>query len=154
MWEISASLQISSFLYSIVLGIIFALVYEIFRVIRKLKKHSTISVFVQDILYFAVISVVTFLFFLSRTNGEIRLFIIIGISLGYLFYFLLVSRYVNSVFNLILKLIFNGFSLINKAFYLIMDKIALIFTVFLKNTLKCYKKVLKIANGMLYTNRN
>ncbi len=83
MWEINNGLQALSFLYSIIIGGIFSLIYDVLRSVRKCREFSCFEIFIQDILYFVIITPTTFLFLLATNNGEIRAYAIIGIIFGF-----------------------------------------------------------------------
>ena len=144
MWEISNKLQIFGFLYSIALGMIFSAFYDVLRAFRTVKRPKAILVFIQDIFYFIIISLTSFIFFLAITNGEIRAYILFGIILGFTLFNLLLSPYLLKI----LIAVFNTFSVIferiNKAFYWIFERID-------RSLIKIFKKGLKIAKGLLYT---
>jgi hypothetical protein len=53
MWEINLKSQILSFLGSIVLGLIFCVIYDLLRVVRKYGKSNDLRLFIEDIIYFA-----------------------------------------------------------------------------------------------------
>ena len=82
MWEINSNLQILSFVYAVAAGCVFSLIYDFFKSIRLCFKVSAFVIFFQDILYFSIISVLSFCFFLSFSNGEIRSYILLGHLLG------------------------------------------------------------------------
>ena len=150
MWEISNQLQLLSFFRASVLGGIYCLAYDLLRGYRKVNEGSAISVFFQDLIYFLLITPVTFCFLLATTNGELRLYIFSGIVLG----FVLIRLTLSKLFVLMIK-IFFGFisrllSLISKGITVIsafLDritaKIADISGVFLKKGRNSLKKVLK-----------
>ncbi len=153
MWEINNTEQILAFLYSLCLGIIFCLFYDVFRAFRFAVKLNDFYIFLQDIFYFISIAFVTFLFLLAVTNGEIRFFVIFGISLGFLVCYFTVSKY----FIKFLTMIFKGFAAISKKINAFLNGlfakadsfITKIFNI-IKNT---FKKGLKIVKGLLYTKR-
>ena len=92
MWEIDNALQIIGLARSALFGLLFALLYDVFRALRKVYDYSAFSVFLQDIAYFAVISPIMFLLTLSLTNGELRLYVFIGVILGFFLTRILVSK--------------------------------------------------------------
>ena len=153
MWEISNISQVNAFLYSIISGAFFALFYDLFRSFRNVKKHTNLLVFVEDIFYFSVIAVITFILFLCLTAGEIRGYILIGISTGFLLFFMFFSKYSLIVFTAVFKLIKMLLLYFKKIFYATFDKIDVFMSDFLKNTLKCFKKDLKTLKVLLYTNK-
>ena len=149
MWEISNSAQISAFLYSVLLGMCFCLFYDLLRAFRFAVKSTDFSVFMYDIFYFSVISVITFIFLLAVTNGELRGFVFLGILLGFLLFYFTVSRfllkYLKSLFALfatIFNKISNG---LNEKF-----KKA---DIFITKILITVKKYLKNVKRMLYTEK-
>ncbi len=153
MWEIHNNLQLLGFLYSLVLGMIYSVFYDLFRTIRILKHHKNLTVFFEDIFYFLLLCVATFLFLLSITNGEIRAYILFGIALGFLIFNRLFSKLFVKVFFKVLKFFFSGIRAVSKGFYLIFEKIDRLFLKIFKNSLNFFKKGLKTTKGLLYTNR-
>lgn len=98
MWEIDLEGQIVTFLFSLLTGAVFCLVYDVFRVLRH-KSYVTGAVLtVIDILYFLLLAVFDFCFFLARSNGEIRGFVLIGQLMG----FWLCRKSLSRVFYLLL----------------------------------------------------
>ena len=153
MWEINNTSQAASFFYSIILGVIFALFYDFFRSYRIVKPQTSLSVFLEDILFFLLLSITTFLFLLSLTNGEIRGYVLIGILLGFMLFIFTLSKYYIIAMTAILKLIISVITLFSKGFYLLFDEIDCFFMKIFKNTLKYLKKCLKKLVQMLYTKK-
>lgn len=92
MWEIGINNQATTFLLSCVLGIGFSFLYYIFKIIRSVKRQKFITVFILDVLYFLIITVIFFCFFILRTNGEIRLFCFCGGAIGFTLFSLTFSK--------------------------------------------------------------
>lgn len=65
-------------------GLIFT--YDLFRILRRLIPHHTIVIAVQDFVYWVVAGVFLFSMMYRYNNGIIRLFSILGILLGMIFY--------------------------------------------------------------------
>ncbi len=144
MWEISNKLQIFGFLYSIALGMLFSIFYDFLRAVRIVKSPKALTVFLQDIFYFIIISFLAFIFFLAITNGEIRAYILLGIILGFTLFSFVISPYFLKALTAVFKIFFKAFKYINRSFYWLFERIDLGLT-------KFFKKVLKIAKGLLYT---
>ncbi len=90
MWEISNSEQVFSFFTALLFGVGYSVFYCILRAIRKSFRHNALAVFIEDILFFLITAITTFLLLLALTNGEIRFYMLLGIFLGFsLFYFTL-----------------------------------------------------------------
>lgn len=85
---LSLSTQVVSFLYSLGFGLIIGILYDLLRVIRIVLSFSKTATYVTDFLFSVTASIMTFLFCLSVTNGEVRLYIILGEFIGFaVFYF-------------------------------------------------------------------
>ncbi len=154
MWEINNTLQMISFARSVFLGIILCLIYDILRIVRASFDFGKLTIFFQDILFSVFSSLVTFLFLLSLTNGEIRAFVIVGMGVGFLISRLTISR----IFLNVGKFIFIRFKKLLKAFsewfYKVFDNLEKNITIFFKKTSKTVKKLLKIGWSLLYTKKN
>ena len=150
MWEIDILSQLLGFLYSVVLGIIFCLVYDVLRALRAEIKFGTAAVFVTDILYSVFCAVTCFCFLLAVTGGEIRAFVFAGVAVGFtasrltvsrVFFFVLrrAVRAVLFLFDRISLVLGKFFTLIAAKFDFLLKKAKKI-CVFSKNTLKKHLK--------------
>lgn len=143
MWEIDNSFQLFSFLASILTGIVYCLIYDILRAYRKSKAVDDLTVFFQDLIYFVVISIATFVLFMALSNGEIRAYILIGLLLGFLLCFFTLSR-------LFVWLLRKIFSLLQQVSEIIITKINRLFDfigAFLtKWTKKLFQNLAKLKN--------
>ncbi len=153
MWEISNNFQILSFLYSIILGAGIALIYDIFRAFRLCFNTKNITVFVQDIIYFIIISNLIFLFLISTTKGEVRGYVLLGICIG----FVVSNMSISKVFLICITWVLRFFLGLMKKFLgrfnYISDKIICFIEKIFKKGIKCFKKGLKNARDLLYTSR-
>ena len=139
MWEIDISLQALSFLRSMALGMIYCLMYDILRTLRKNFDFSDIAISLQDIIYFLIISPVTFIFLLATTNGEVRFYIIFGIGIGFLISRATVSKILLLVSGLIISFLKKIFSTVRTVF----SKTFRFIEAFLKKAENSLKKGLK-----------
>ena len=105
MWEISSLSQLSAALFAFLLGIGLSVIYDIIKATRKIGFNSYVIVFLGDILFSILSAVITFLFLLVFTNGELRGFILFFEMLGFIFSRLTLSR----LFLKFLILIFSFF---------------------------------------------
>ena len=71
---------------SLLLGFLFGLYYEVFRLIRLALPHSSLAVGVEDLLFFLPVSLVYILFCYAFSSGLIRWFSILALFLGFLIY--------------------------------------------------------------------
>lgn len=128
MGEINFEYQALTLLFSVLAGMICGGVYILFSSIRRMFNKSKIVVFILDVLFFVFAAFFTFCIMLLRSLGNIRVFILLGESIGF---FIILK----TVYKPILRLI---------------EKIsAAIFNLML-NIIKLAKKYLKPPLGLLY----
>nr|WP_303244277.1 spore cortex biosynthesis protein YabQ [uncultured Cellulosilyticum sp.] len=81
------SSQALLFITSIEIGIVMGMIFDLIRVIRKIVKHPSFFVQVEDLLYWIVCGLISFYMLYVTNYADIRPFILIGIILGAVFYF-------------------------------------------------------------------
>lgn len=75
-------------------GILIGVLFDIFRILRKSFKTSDFITYIEDITFWILAGVLTLYFIFYLNNGEIRLYILIGIILGIAIYILTISKYI------------------------------------------------------------
>ncbi len=152
MWEINLAEQTTAFLLSVALGVILCIIYDIFRSYRKIKVPSVISVFVQDVLFFAISAILTFLLLLATTYGQVRGYAFIGIALGFSLCRISLSVILFKVLVWLFKKIAAVISAINamllKCFRACCEK----FSVIAKKLLKFLQNVVFYCKKLLHKN--
>lgn len=146
MWEISILNQVTTFLLSVVIGICFCLLYDVCKIIRMRYDIGAASVFLVDILYFAVIGVFEFCFFLATCSGEIRGFVFIGNVIGFVLCRVTLSKIFVVICGLILDCLYKVFSFFERIIRKPIIKIQKYIKIFIKTVPKkrfFRKKVLK-----------
>lgn len=103
--EIYVSQQAGVFLWTVLAGICASLVYDMFRIYRKLFKMPDWAVFVCDSVFWIVSSAISFAAVLYSNSGEIRWFIFAGLVIGVILYFMLLTNPVSKTVLLVLKII-------------------------------------------------
>lgn len=81
------------FLIFTINGIIIGLLFDIFRILRRSFKTSDIITCVQDVLFWILTGFILLYSIFTFSNGEIRLFMFLGVFLGCLIYMLVFSKY-------------------------------------------------------------
>ncbi len=81
------------FFMFIINGILIGLLFDIFRIVRKSFKTSDLVTYIEDILFWILTGILTLYFIFTYNNGEIRLYIFLGILLGTCIYMLTISSY-------------------------------------------------------------
>ena len=161
MWEINVGDQIVTFMLSLALGAVMCFCYDIIRAARKSGFNSFLAVFLTDIIYCLVFSIVTFIFLIARTNGEIRVYVLFAMLVGFVLFRVIISKLIIKIFTFLFKLLSALKKLLGDFLYGGYRKIEQIFCAFgcftakkFKTVLKRVKKLLKNTLGLLYTKAN
>lgn len=85
--------QCTAFLFSVLLGCIYAIVYDFLRIARRKIPVGILGTAIQDAVYWFIITCATFIFLYLTNDGEIRAFIFLGIFIGYLLYLFTLSKF-------------------------------------------------------------
>lgn len=88
-------------------GICIGLLFDFFRIQRKVLRTCDFITYIQDILFWIVSGLIIIFVIMKYTNGEIRIYMILGIILGILIYFLIISKYIMKIFVCILSFLLN-----------------------------------------------
>ena len=75
-------------------GILAGFIFDIFRVKRKLVRTPDFMVKVEDILYWLIISIVLFTLMYYSNEGELRSYILLGLTIGVIIYICIFSKFV------------------------------------------------------------
>ena len=153
MWEIDNALQLLSVVRSVALGILFSLIYDVLRALRRVKSYGEAAVFIQDIVYSVTIAFITYTFLLSVTNGEVRAFVIISIALGFLVSRFTVSYLFFKACVFIISKLDYIIKVISQSVYRWFDRLVCGCAEIYKKSVKYIKKHLKKAKGLLYTKK-
>lgn len=102
---LSIGSQAYAFLFSVVGGMVIALVYDAFRVFRRAVKTGSVVTGVQDSLFWLLVSAIMFLTVLYSNDGELRAYLFVGTFLGLVLYTFLFSKVVMGSSLFIIKII-------------------------------------------------
>jgi hypothetical protein len=130
--ELTFAQQSTAFLYSILLGIAFGVIYGPLKAIRVTFSLGKVSVFIIDFLYMIFLCVTIFYFSLAFVQGYIRIYIFVGVFLGAIAYRATLGKLFFKFYFPIMKFIKKGVTKIS----LKIKKIA--------------KKLLKYSANLLY----
>ena len=106
-------------LISFALGEGLVMLYDVFRIFRKVVPHGVIWISVEDILYWIVAALLIFGMIFQENDGLIRGFAIGGILLGMLFFNHFVSpfliRSISGILKKILEILKKGLKKVQEA---------------------------------------
>ncbi|GKX30535.1 hypothetical protein SH1V18_30150 [Vallitalea longa] len=140
------SAQAISFLMSILNGLFLGFVYDLLRVFRRIIKHPKWLINIQDLIFWLFGSIIIFIDIFKNNNGTLRGFLCIGVFLGLIFYFFLISKLVIKVFIKIYSFIAN---IIKFLFKLIIKPIKLLLTPIFFIVRKIYKLLKKMGKWLI-----
>ena len=133
------------FLYFVLIGVIFAIVFDFFRALRKIKKPTTNIVVTQDIIYFIIITIVLIISILNIHEEVFRIYLIIAIVLGIVIYTLLIGNKVRNLFVVLLDKLKDVFEFV----FLPVKVHIMFFSKICKKIKKCVKLCCKKKSYMI-----
>lgn len=130
------------FCVSVLCGMGLVLVYDLFRIFRRLIPHGNIWIGMEDVCYWIFCTVAVFLLLYQKNDGMMRAFCFFGIALGGVIYAFLLSRFVVkisvNILGTILKFLGKILKFIGKPFVKTGKKIL---TFLVKRLKKLYKAI-------------
>lgn len=153
MYTIPQSQQLLNFLYSLGIGFLLGILYDLIRCIRLALTKSKVAIVFFDILYFILFSFCSYIFILACNKGEVRLYIITGEIIGAAFYYFsfgvaviritdIIVRFIKKFFHSLFIVITYPFKLLHKLFLKISKKSRHLLKINAKFYEKKQKKVL------------
>lgn len=95
------TIELQFFLISILSGAIVLSVYDVLRILRRVIKHNSIFIAIEDLIFWVVSSVFIFAMMYRQNNGIIRGFSVMGMAIGMILYHYILSElFVNLVTKL------------------------------------------------------
>lgn len=89
-------------LLCIINGFILSMLYDTFRISRRVFRHKKWLICTEDIFYGIGIGIYLFIINLERNNGTVRVFMFVFLLLGSIIYFKLFSNSVVGLFSVFL----------------------------------------------------
>lgn len=96
------TVELQFFLISILWGAILLVVYDVFRIIRRLIKHGVVMIAIEDLIFWLAAAFFIFSMIYRENNGILRGFSMIGMLLGIVLYHFSISE---GVVKIVTKLI-------------------------------------------------
>lgn len=129
------AVELHFFGYCILWGGLVLLAYDLLRVIRRLIKHGTFWLALEDLIFWIITGVFIFTMIYKQNNGIIRGFAIMGMTIGMLLYNGIIKDH---LVNIIVK----GIRILMKPFAIVIQAIR-------KVIVFVYKKLNKVCNILL-----
>lgn len=81
------------FLVYTINGILIGILFDIFRILRRSFQTKDVITYLQDILFWILTGLLLLYTIFTFSNGEIRLYMFLGVFIGCLLYMILISKY-------------------------------------------------------------
>ena len=91
------------FLYFILEGIVGGILLDLLRVLRRNRKVNDFIVYLEDFVYWLVIGGMVIWLSYTLDTGAIRMYMILGLFLGMLIYFLTLTKVMYKVFDFVCR---------------------------------------------------
>jgi len=128
-------------------GVVIGILFDIFRIFRKTIKTHNILTYIEDILFWILTGLLVLYNIWYFNDGEIRIYMFLGIILGTLIYMSTLSKFVILIFSTILELIIKILKIPLKTILLVFRKISTaLVSIFEKISKKFTNKKGKIEN--------
>ncbi|MDD3173102.1 MAG: spore cortex biosynthesis protein YabQ [Herbinix sp.] len=103
------SVELQFFLISVLWGAILLLVYDCLRIFRRLIKHDTFFVALEDLIFWVFASLFIFIMMYKENNGIIRGFSVMGMAIGMVLYHYIVSDFIVSMITKLIRTLISPF---------------------------------------------
>ena len=98
------------FFIFIINGIIIGLLFDFFRILRKTFETKDFVTYIEDVIFWILTGTIILYSIFRFNNGEIRLFMFLGIIIGLTIYILCLSNHVIKVNVFLFKIMKKGIS--------------------------------------------
>ena len=109
-------------------GVVIGVLFDFFRLLRRSIKTSNTITYMEDILFWILTGILILYSIWFFNNGEIRIFIFLGIIVGILLYIFTLSNIIVKIFSTIFSYIIRILIIPFKTTYSIISKIFIKFT--------------------------
>lgn len=127
-------------------GVIIGILFDLFRVLRKSIRTADIVTYLEDILFWILSGILILYNIWYFNDGEIRLFMFLGIIMGIMIYMLTLSNLFIKIFQTILSTLIKILSIPFKAIIATFRKIYQIIKSIIKKIVKNSKNLLNFTN--------
>ena len=142
------TIELQFFLISILWGGLLLLVYDGLRIIRRIIKHDSFFVAVEDLIFWVAASLFIFAMMYKENNGIIRGFSVMGMAIGMVLYHYIFSELLVNAITKFIRTLFRPFAIAFswiKRFILYLSTIGKKIVKFILRRLKKWRKSVKIA---------
>lgn len=99
--------ELSFFLHAALTGIVLSIVYDVFRILRRVRTHGWFAIAVEDFIYWIGSAIYISFVLMKDNNGIIRWFFVLGILIGMVVYNITISQYLVGILSKTINKILN-----------------------------------------------
>ena len=124
------TIELQFFIISILWGALVLLAYDQLRILRRIIRHNTLFIAIQDLVFWTLTSVFIFAMIYVKNSGTIRGFSVMGIVIGMVLYHYIFSDWIVKIISRLILLLLRPFSLaiiyIRKVLRALMNKVRIL----------------------------
>lgn len=120
--------QLNYFLSTFLAGLIVGVLIDIYRIFRLTTSPNKIMASISDVLFWILEALVVFVFLIYTNNGDIRYYTFIGIAVGILIYFKLLTKTIRYMLMRIIMFTSKIFSIIKNVLLLPFKLIVILYS--------------------------
>lgn len=106
--------EVVVFLWFILDGIVGGTFFDLLRAVRRNRRCGDLLVYLEDILFWILLFASSIWLTYVLDSGQIRMYMIVGLFLGMLLYFLTLTKFTYKLFDLICRYFICFFRWLNK----------------------------------------
>lgn len=129
-------------------GVAIGILFDFFRILRRSIKTSNLVTYIQDILFWILTGIIVLYSIWYFNNGELRIFVFLGLIIGILIYMTTLSSIIVKIFTKLLVILINILKVPFKIIYSLISKIITGIVVLFNK----FTKKLKIKKGNFVKN--
>ena len=115
------------FLYSMAIGVAISVLYDVFRIMRRVIRHNKMAVAIEDIIFWMITLFTIFLLLYDMSFGVLRWFSIAGVAIGMKIYKKILGEhlveFMSTVLNWILDVVIHLILAVLKPFFWLKNKL-------------------------------
>lgn len=148
---VNVTYELTIFLSVVLLGLLEGVLFDIFRVIRKISSKTFLAVSAVDVLFWFFATGFFAFFMMKLTNGAVRAYMLVGMILGLIFHFLLFSDRIISIITVIFTLFLKIFKFFLKILltptHFLYKMVLVLIALFLKRRFLCIGKISSVLKS-------
>jgi spore cortex biosynthesis protein YabQ len=107
-------------------GVVMGTIYDLFRLLHEQLKLPRWTIIPMDFIYWIVATILIFQMLYSSNQGQLRMYVFVGMVIGVLIYYFLLSKWVTKIFLFLFAIVRETYRIIIKIFDIFLVKPAIL----------------------------